>query len=104
LAGAAFVGGSLAPLGGQNFLEPLMYGVIPVTGPSWYNFYWIGRQIIDLGLVRMTEDWKSAAEILIKMLHAPVPPENVRNKAFDFVRKRRGGTRKACEAIHRYIA
>ncbi|MFW5837165.1 MAG: 3-deoxy-D-manno-octulosonic acid transferase, partial [Desulfovibrionaceae bacterium] len=30
LAKAAFVGGSLAPLGGQNFLEPLACGVVPV--------------------------------------------------------------------------
>jgi 3-deoxy-D-manno-octulosonic-acid transferase len=104
LAWAAFVGGSLAPLGGQNFLEPLMCGVIPVTGPSWYNFYWVGRQIIDMGLVCMAEDWEKAAEILIKMLHAPIPRENVRNKAFDFVRKRRGGTCKACEVIHQHIA
>ena len=30
VARAAFVGGSLAPLGGQNFLEALACGVIPV--------------------------------------------------------------------------
>ena len=39
-AQAAFVGGSLAPLGGQNFLEPLIYGVRPVIGPHWDNFRW----------------------------------------------------------------
>ncbi len=37
----AFVGGSLAPLGGQNFLEPLVYGVIPHTGINLQNFMWV---------------------------------------------------------------
>ncbi len=103
LAGAAFVGGSLAPLGGQNFLEPLMCGVIPVTGPSWYNFYWVGRQIIDMGLVRMAQDWEKAADMLIKVLQTPEPRENVRHNVLDYVGKRQGGTRKACEVILRNI-
>ncbi len=103
LAGAAFVGGSLAPLGGQNFLEPLMCGVIPVTGPSWYNFYWVGRQIIDMGLVRMAEDWEKAADTLIKVLQTPESRENVRHNVLDYVGKRQGGTRKACEFILRNI-
>lgn len=104
MASAVFVGGSLVALGGQNFLEPLMCGVIPVTGPHWNNFYWVGRQIMALGLVRLTEDWKSASDILVKTLKTPLPRKSVRSKALDYVRKRRGGTRKACELICQYIA
>ena len=40
LADAVFVGGSLAPLGGQNFLEPLALGRIPCCGPHLDNFAW----------------------------------------------------------------
>lgn len=40
LADYVFVGGSLVPLGGQNFLEALVYGIIPHTGIYLYNFLW----------------------------------------------------------------
>ena len=46
---AAFVGGSLAPLGGQNFLEALNGGVRPVIGPHWTNFAWVGRDLVSAG-------------------------------------------------------
>jgi 3-deoxy-D-manno-octulosonic-acid transferase len=47
LSKAAFVGGSLAPLGGQNFLEALTCGVVPVIGPSWENFAWVGQEYVE---------------------------------------------------------
>lgn len=40
LADYVFVGGSLVPLGGQNFLEALVYGLIPHTGIYLHNFLW----------------------------------------------------------------
>lgn len=40
LADYVFVGGSLVPLGGQNFLEALVYGRIPHTGIHLHNFLW----------------------------------------------------------------
>ncbi len=43
-ADAAFVGGSLAPAGGHNVLEPVRLGVPVVSGPHTENF----REIIDL--------------------------------------------------------
>lgn len=40
MADYVFVGGSLVPLGGQNFLEALVYGIIPHTGIYLHNFLW----------------------------------------------------------------
>lgn len=56
MAKSAFVGGSLAPCGGQNFLEPLSQGVIPCVGPFWDNFYWVGEKILYLRLVCQVAD------------------------------------------------
>lgn len=44
LATAAFVGGSLVPMGGHNPLEPAQFAVPVVMGPSYENF----RGIVDL--------------------------------------------------------
>ncbi len=37
-ADVAFVGGSLAPLGGQNLIEPIGLGVPTIVGPHMFNF------------------------------------------------------------------
>jgi 3-deoxy-D-manno-octulosonic-acid transferase len=44
---AAFVGGSLAPYGGQNMLEPLFVGTPVLFGPFTENFRDIARAILD---------------------------------------------------------
>jgi len=99
LAEAAFVGGSLVPLGGQNFLEALVSGVIPIVGPWWDNFAWVGRDIIDSGLLKVAEDWKHVADLLLKDLARPPSRKVVIDAALQFIETRRGGTEEACRLI-----
>jgi len=99
LAGAVFVGGSLAPLGGQNFLEPLICGVSPVIGPFWENFAWVGDAAITNGLVCKADTWQTVSAELIKRLKHPAPKETVRRAAIGYIQERMGGTVQACEAI-----
>jgi 3-deoxy-D-manno-octulosonic-acid transferase len=88
LARRAFVGGSLARLGGQNFLEPLAQGVLPCVGPHTRNFDWVGGEIFD-DLVFRSPD---VAE-LTRFLLEPAPPRNeVRAKALDYVHSRQGAS------------
>jgi 3-deoxy-D-manno-octulosonic-acid transferase len=99
LAESAFVGGSLAPLGGQNFLEALISGAIPIIGPWWDNFAWVGQEIIASGLLRVAGDWKQVAELLLKDLAGPPDRKDVINAALQFIEARRGGTEMACRRI-----
>ncbi len=46
LAKSVFVGGSLAPLGGQNFLEPLSMGKVPCVGQHLDNFLWVFEPVL----------------------------------------------------------
>ncbi len=103
LSRAAFVGGSLAPLGGQNFLEPLSSGVIPVIGPFWDNFAWIGREIIEKGLVQEAADWKSVADALVKSLQKSSSHEKVREAVYEYVKIHQGGTARACHLINEFL-
>ena len=96
---AAFVGGSLEPLGGQNFLEALTSGVIPVIGPYWENFYWVGNEIVKKGLVRIASEWKEIADIMIENTKKPPSHEDVLNKALMYLKNRQGGTAQACNII-----
>jgi 3-deoxy-D-manno-octulosonic-acid transferase len=99
LAQSAFVGGSLAPLGGQNFLEALTSGVIPIIGPSWENFAWVGQRIIDTGLLRAAADWRQTAALILQDLDSPRPRAKVIERARQFIETRQGGTERACRAI-----
>lgn len=98
-ARSAFVGGSLAPLGGQNFLEALVAGIVPVIGPSWENFTWVGQKIIDAGLLRVAGDWRQAAALILQDMDAPQPRAAVIETAHQFFKTRRGGTDQACRQI-----
>ena len=103
LATAAFVGGSLAPLGGQNFLEPLISGVRPVIGPYWETFQWVGSEIMEQGLVRVAADWRAAADILCTDISQPASKDQVRRDARRYIQSRRGGTAAACRLIDQYL-
>ena len=103
LAKGAFVGGSLAPLGGQNFLEPLMCGITPVIGPSWENFAWTGREIVENGLVKVAANWLEVVNFLVENLEKPFPHENVRKAALRYLKDRQGGTAKACRLIVEHL-
>jgi 3-deoxy-D-manno-octulosonic-acid transferase len=99
LCKSAFVGGSLAPLGGQNFLEALICGTRPVIGPSWENFIWVGTEIIDAGLLCIAGNWQEVAALLLKDMESSPPRDEIINRSLYYIKKRRGGAERACRAI-----
>jgi len=98
-AGAAFVGGSLAPLGGQNFLEALNCGVIPVTGPFWDNFSWVGSEILNEGLLRVAENWQGVSDALVEIIEYPPSRDKVISEAGKYMKSRQGGAAFTCRII-----
>jgi 3-deoxy-D-manno-octulosonic-acid transferase len=64
LSDAAFVGGSLVPVGGHNLLEPAMHGVPVLTGPHLYNFREIARLLIHAGACLVADDGKALISLL----------------------------------------
>lgn len=104
LANAAFVGGSLAPVGGQNFLEPLTCGLRPVIGPHWSNFYWIGKEIIEQKLVLQVNSWQDVSQFLLGSSTDNSEREETRKAIMEYVHSRQGGTSKACNTIRSYLS
>jgi 3-deoxy-D-manno-octulosonic-acid transferase len=58
----AFVGGSLAPYGGQNILEPLFYGTPVLFGPYMENFRDIADTILENGAGIMVDNAEELSE------------------------------------------
>jgi 3-deoxy-D-manno-octulosonic-acid transferase len=96
---AAFVGGSLAPLGGQNFIEAFMNGVIPVTGPSVSDFLWTGEEVFQNGLVKKGNTKEEVLQLLVVMLKSPTDKALIQQKADKYIHSKQGGSRKTCKYI-----
>ena len=103
LASAAFVGGSLAPLGGQNFLEPMICGLTPVIGPFWKNFAWAGEEIFNQGLAIRADTLQSVASELIRQLGQPESAHRQKIKAVNYLESKKGGTEQACRLIENLL-
>jgi len=93
LAAATFVGGSLVNLGGQNFLEPLVFGLKPIIGPYWKNFAWVGRDIVTSGLVHEVADADELTEALLTTLESGCKKTEILEQVHRFFEPRKGGTK-----------
>ncbi|MFP4072116.1 MAG: 3-deoxy-D-manno-octulosonic acid transferase [Desulfovibrionales bacterium] len=102
-ARAVFVGGTLAPCGGQNFLEPLTSGVIPCIGVHWENFDWVGREIIGQELVREVDNPGDLVHCLVQHLDGARERDAVRKRTLAFLAGKQGGTDQAVTAIYEFL-
>jgi 3-deoxy-D-manno-octulosonic-acid transferase len=102
-AQAVFVGGSLRPCGGQNFLEPLGFGLVPCIGPHWEHFGWVGRAIVEMGLAREVKDWRGLARALVRDLVSPARRDEVLPRVASYLKERIGGADTAADIISRYL-
>lgn len=102
-ARAVFVGGSLAPLGGQNYLEPLARGVVPCVGPYLGNFEWIGDALRQQGLVQVVPDADALAGALLGQLERPMPRDRVLERFMAWAEPRRGGALRAVQVVEELL-
>lgn len=99
IADAAFVGGSLAPLGGQNFLEPLSFGLRPVIGPFWSNFYWVGEELFRQDLAQRVQNAGELEKALLGQLQSPLDKADVKRRYAEYLKDRQGGVRQAVDFL-----
>ena len=103
LADVAFVGGSLAPRGGHNILEPARFGKAIVVGPHTENF----RDIITLfarvqALCQLTEAQINEAELsatLLQLFHDPGRRAALGAAAEKVFRENAGATARTLDAL-----
>jgi 3-deoxy-D-manno-octulosonic-acid transferase len=67
-ADVALIGGSFAPLGGQNLIEALAVGTPVVSGPSMFNFAEAMRLAVDAGAAYQAKDARSAMRFSTELL------------------------------------
>jgi 3-deoxy-D-manno-octulosonic-acid transferase len=76
-ADLAFVGGSLAPIGGHNLLEPAALGVPILTGPHNQNGAEIARLLIARGAAEVVHDATELGTRVSELLADPPARERM---------------------------
>jgi 3-deoxy-D-manno-octulosonic-acid transferase len=96
---AAFVGGSLVPVGGHNLLEPAVLGVPVITGPYNANAKDIARPLIEQGGAVEVADSRALAGALRRLLQDAAERERAVRAAREFVDAHRGAVERLTELI-----
>jgi 3-deoxy-D-manno-octulosonic-acid transferase len=98
-ADAAFVGGSLQPVGGHNLLEPAAVGTAMVTGPYLYNFVEISRRLREAGALVVADDAEDVAQALGELLADPQARNKISEAGRALVEQGRGALARTLQMI-----
>jgi len=101
---AAFVGGSLVPVGGHNLLEPAALGVPVITGPYTANTREIARLLIERGGAIEAADAAAVADGLRGLLADPASALRMGARAREFVEAHRGTVARLLALIEPLLA
>jgi 3-deoxy-D-manno-octulosonic-acid transferase len=101
---AAFVGGSLVPVGGHNLLEPAMLGKPVLAGPHDANAPEVARRLRDAGgLIVVTGAGDLAAELAL-LFAEPLAARQRGSQASAGALPEQLGSRRALELLARLLA
>ena len=92
-ANIAFIGGSLIPHGGQNFLEALKFSLPISSGESFYNFQEIAEDLIKMNILKIgnsAEELKAIWEEQLKSV-----PNKIHEKTDRYLKQRMGASLRA---------
>lgn len=102
LAHAAFVGGSLAPRGGHNILEPAAAGVPVVVGRHMQNFESIVGEFTAAGALTQLENAESLAPAIHELLADPDRARELGQKGRAVVEQQMGASKRVAARILPY--
>ena len=99
LADAALLGGSFAPLGGQNLIEAAACGCPVVMGPHTFNFAEAATLAETAGAALRTTDLSQAVDQAAALVQSPHALEQARSAALALSRAHRGAALRTAEAV-----
>jgi len=99
LSDAALLGGSFAPLGGQNLIESAACGCPVIMGPHTFNFAEAAQLAEEAGAALRVEDMAQAVTTALQMLRFS-PDENAHVQACQmFSQAHRGAAQRTAQAL-----
>jgi 3-deoxy-D-manno-octulosonic-acid transferase len=95
----AFVGGSLAAIGGHNLLEPAALGVPVLTGPFFFNNTEIAQLLLDRGAALQVDNAQDLAAVLTRLLGDPKERQRIGSIGKEIVAANRGSVERLLALI-----
>jgi tetraacyldisaccharide 4'-kinase len=99
MADVVFVGGSIAPRGGHNILEPAACGVPIVTGKHMENFEAIARDFAGGGALVQVESRDDLAPAISQLLHDTATAETMGRRAQQIIGQQQGAAERVMERV-----
>ena len=104
LADAALLGGSFAPLGGQNLIEALACGCPVVLGPHSFNFAEAAEQAVQAGAAKRVADIAEGVTQALAWVRDGPGHQRAVQCCAGFVAQHQGAAQRTAEAIGRLWA
>ncbi|MFY7873599.1 MAG: 3-deoxy-D-manno-octulosonic acid transferase [Limnohabitans sp.] len=95
----ALLGGSFAPLGGQNLIELIAAGCAVLTGPHTYNFADATLQACEAGVAWQTPDMAAALQAVAQRLEDPEGLAQTAALGAQWVSTQRGSVARHVQAL-----
>jgi 3-deoxy-D-manno-octulosonic-acid transferase len=99
MADVALLGGSFAPLGGQNLIEAAACACPLVLGPHTFNFAQAAAQAVATGAALRVSDLSAALQAAHRLLTDPSALSHARAQALHFARSQQGGTAATAQQV-----
>lgn len=99
----AIIGGSFAPLGGQNLIEALAAGAPVVLGPHMYNFADATQLALQAGAAIQVDDVQSAMGTALELLADPARRHRMAEAGRNLCALHRGATARHLAACRRLL-
>ncbi len=103
-ADIVFVGGSLAPWGGHNLVEPAVVGRPIVFGPNMSNFREMARMFLEAEAAIQVRGREALKDTLEQLLNDPTLRSSLGKKAQQLVDANRGAGRRTVEIASKLLA
>lgn len=103
LADVAFVGGSLAPRGGHNILEPALFGAAVLVGPHTENFRDIIALFAKADAVLVVADSDELGAAFIELLRDEQKRKSLGMRAAAVMKQHSGATARTLDTLASYV-
>jgi 3-deoxy-D-manno-octulosonic-acid transferase len=99
LSDVALLGGSFAPLGGQNLIEAAACGCPVVMGPHTFNFAQAAELSVEAGAAWQVADMEAAVDKALELVHNPTKQHAASHAASALAGAHQGAARRTALAV-----
>ena len=103
MSDVALLGGSFAPLGGQNLIEAAACGCPVIMGPHTFNFAEVSELAEAAGAARRVQDMAEAVRSARAMLSRPATQQAAAAASLKFATRHRGATANTVQALASFL-